>query len=277
MFKLRFSNRRNAYTERDVDNYYKQQDTQSRIDKLIADLEKNKCFGLQQVKTIDEAFDFDNSIEIETQDPKMLQLAKDLGIEEADTVKIILDMSEKGMLHVLVDVDGEGYEMDEYSVSFRDYESLLDTIKDGIQALTKKYTSTKKKSSYDDDNEFEEDWDEPDYDEYVVEELVDEVMDDITKNPSLYGLNNVEDVDYGEQGHNVLCIVSKDPKLLNSVTDDLEKMYIDLQFNPDEVEILMNNNGTIYMDDSLFIDVNDTENTISILRDGLKKFLDPIK
>jgi len=151
MFKLKVSERfvgsRKAYTERDVDNYYKDEFIQERISKLIGDIEKKKCFGLQDVESVDESFDYDHSVVIETSDPRILELAEDEGLNVSSTVKLVLDMSDMEELRVILDSEGEASEINNYFINFKNYKSLLDTVQEAIESLIKGKTASKRRSS----------------------------------------------------------------------------------------------------------------------------------
>lgn len=151
MFKLkvneRFVGSRKAYTERDVDNYYKDEFIQERISKLIGDIEKKKCFGLQDVESVDESFDYDHSIVIETSDPRIIELAEDEGLNVSSTVKLVLDMDDLEELRLILDSEGEASEINNYFISFKNYKSLLDTVQEAIESLIKGKTASKRRSS----------------------------------------------------------------------------------------------------------------------------------
>lgn len=148
MFKLkvneRFVGSRKAYTERDVDNYYKDEFIQERISKLISDIEKKKCFGLQDVESVDESFDYDHSVVIETSDPRIMELAEDEGLDVSSTVKLVLDMSDMEELRVILDSEGEASEINNYFINFKNYKSLLDTVQEAIESLIKGKTASRK-------------------------------------------------------------------------------------------------------------------------------------
>ena len=137
MFKLKLGNNNRKARYDDSDQF----ELTENLENLVDDLEKNKCFGIQEVIDVDMSLDDYNAVVIECKDPVLIQKIEDTNGDTftGDSVKVVIRVDDGSLiLTVETEEDGEANEYDfidlgrAYGVK---YSTLLSLVKDGISQI----------------------------------------------------------------------------------------------------------------------------------------------